>query len=505
MTTDKSSIEVGTITLTDLFTNKLNIPDFQRPYEWNERLVFKLFRDIEAHFYKNESFHQGNSFYLGSILLFEENDVFHVVDGQQRLTTFLILDYILRRDKSLLKNGSSFTFYNSSSIKNIKTIRDYITKNINELKFTKSNYQKIIDEITLNVVIASDEDRAAQFFDSLNSKGKKLETINILKSYHLRALEGEKELQLQLSSNFDLINAKIESQSFKKNHIYSLNQFVTILWVRIFNWTKGNFNDIDKSDLEEYFQDNAISYSTLGKRHLKLYPGIRNMRSHEAIVQDKTIIYRSEYTSELDGSMYCEFNPLLPIQKGLGFFLSMNTLETYFNNLFVIPNLELLLKINKLAKESFNDYFLHLYYMSILSYYIKFGQEKIEDFAIEIEQILGNKLITLQSVKENSPIVILRDEFNLLQAIYLNIDVNMLLAEMRKYKASIKVRKLSISTNDGKNQIDVSSSKGNVSYPIHTSRPQYIKRALATYGFDDEDLAKYIQLSKNLINYERVN
>ncbi|QFG53408.1 DUF262 domain-containing protein [Chryseobacterium sp.] len=65
-----SQINVGTITLSDLFKNKLSIPDFQRPYEWSERLVLKLFKDIDDHFFSDTiATKDVSDFYLGSILL----------------------------------------------------------------------------------------------------------------------------------------------------------------------------------------------------------------------------------------------------------------------------------------------------------------------------------------------------------------------------------------------------------------------------------------------------
>ncbi|WP_313375265.1 DUF262 domain-containing protein [Chishuiella sp.] len=500
---DNTSLKVGTISLSDLYSNNLNIPDFQRPYEWNERLVYKLFVDLDNHFHKNDvEQNEMIEFYLGSILLYEKDSSLQVIDGQQRLTTFLILDFILRKETSWLKNGSSFTFYNSNSIKNVKSIQKYIQKIINEFRFTKTYYQSIINHITLNVVIAENEERAFQFFDSLNSKGKKLDTINILKSYHLRELEGEQELQLKLASSFDLINSKIESQGFKKNKIQTLNHFVTLLWVRIFRWTKGNFSAISKDDLEDYFQDNAVNYQ-LGKNKLKLFPGIRNTRNTTLTLGSGKVTYASEYNFDTSKETYIDFNPLQPVQKGLGFFLSIETLEAYFDKLFINTEFTLLKKINTLVKQSFNDYFIHLYYICILSFYIKFENEKLEEFAFEIEQILGNKFLTLKGVRENSPIVLLRDELNVLQEIYLNIEAEMLLSVIRKFKSKIKINTIKAITKDDKQQLNILANNININYPIHTTRPSYIIRALKTYHNNADDCTVYTQL--NFINIKTDN
>ncbi|WP_131726121.1 DUF262 domain-containing protein, partial [Chryseobacterium sp. Leaf201] len=120
----QNQLSIGTISISDLFTNKLAIPDFQRPYEWTEDLVEKLFEDIDDHFLNRDS---KTDFYLGSVLLYHtKTDVYNIIDGQQRLTTFLILDSILRSENSWLNSGLKFEFHSSISVKNIIVIKNYI-------------------------------------------------------------------------------------------------------------------------------------------------------------------------------------------------------------------------------------------------------------------------------------------------------------------------------------------------------------------------------------------
>src|SRR5690606_562028 len=128
----------------------------------------------------------------------------------------------------------------------------------------------------------------------------------------------------------------------------------------------------------------------------------------------------------------------------------------------------------------------------------KFENEKIEEFAFEMEQILGNKFLCLQGVRENSPVVILRDEINILQEIYLNVEPEMLLAEIRKYKSKIKVQTIKTLSKDDKQQLNIIANHININYPIHTSRPTYISRALKAYQSVSNDLSLFTQL--NFIN-----
>jgi uncharacterized protein with ParB-like and HNH nuclease domain len=65
------------------------IPTYQRPYKWEDEQVTKLWQDLWEAFENNEK-----NYFLGSIITAtprEKSSYFDVVDGQQRLTTLMIL------------------------------------------------------------------------------------------------------------------------------------------------------------------------------------------------------------------------------------------------------------------------------------------------------------------------------------------------------------------------------------------------------------------------------
>lgn len=60
----------------------LNIPDYQRPYTWEEKHVKTLLKDVSEQANKNNQ-----KYLLGSLILHKNNEnKFNIVDGQQRLT-----------------------------------------------------------------------------------------------------------------------------------------------------------------------------------------------------------------------------------------------------------------------------------------------------------------------------------------------------------------------------------------------------------------------------------
>lgn len=81
------------------------IPEYQRAYNWryNEQCD-KLWQDIES-FIENSS---NTSYFFGSIIINSDRDILYVVDGQQRLTTFiLLLKALLIRINNVLEKISS--------------------------------------------------------------------------------------------------------------------------------------------------------------------------------------------------------------------------------------------------------------------------------------------------------------------------------------------------------------------------------------------------------------
>ena len=73
--------------LTDVFKNYYVIPDYQRGYSWGDKQWREFLEDILGH-------PENKPHYMGVITLQEvqdQQDTFAVVDGQQRITTLLLL------------------------------------------------------------------------------------------------------------------------------------------------------------------------------------------------------------------------------------------------------------------------------------------------------------------------------------------------------------------------------------------------------------------------------
>ena len=93
-----SKLNVDQKTIFDLFSDKKSdflIPDYQRPYAWDEEQCQTLWDDIFLFSFPGnnyEAFDDNEEYFLGSVVTFRnKNSQSEVIDGQQRLTTLMLI------------------------------------------------------------------------------------------------------------------------------------------------------------------------------------------------------------------------------------------------------------------------------------------------------------------------------------------------------------------------------------------------------------------------------
>lgn len=206
----------GTILFKDLIVSNLIIPDYQRAYVWDKERVKILLEDLDEQINKTNTsdkrlykFLLGNlrlctriknnqnvdKYLLGSLILCESKNknnkkVLEVVDGQQRLITLALILRVLFNDSDSGNFLSKSEFTHSESKKHIKENYDFI-KSWFETRPDKLNKfkKKLKDTIEFICILAPTLDDAFIFFDSVNAKGMRLEAYDLIKAFHLRALE----------------------------------------------------------------------------------------------------------------------------------------------------------------------------------------------------------------------------------------------------------------------------------------------------------------------------
>ena len=199
------------------------IPPFQRNYDWSYEQCDELFDDIVKAYKTNTAHYLGNIvYYMGKKSGASFNELI-LVDGQQRITTILLLlcairDYSkqesLKINSRYLKNDTDIekfrirlkqTSYDYASfaavidgrnlqevdrksnvIQNYKRFIELIKNSDIEPKDIYDTIQKL-EVVDVNLEISDDLEKVQTVFEKINSTGRKLQPSDLIRNYLLLA------------------------------------------------------------------------------------------------------------------------------------------------------------------------------------------------------------------------------------------------------------------------------------------------------------------------------
>jgi uncharacterized protein with ParB-like and HNH nuclease domain len=147
-----AELHVDTKNIKDLLTNMQGksfvIPEYQRPYNWDDEKCSILWDDI-LDFYLNEKKSDKDEYFLGAVVnYFIENDENpQIIDGQQRITTiFLMIRAVYKKLEEMESN---------SEVVGLKTTLEPFLWDIDEIT------REIVDKnkTHLRSEVATDEDK----------------------------------------------------------------------------------------------------------------------------------------------------------------------------------------------------------------------------------------------------------------------------------------------------------------------------------------------------------
>ena len=250
---------------------QLTIPDYQRAYVWDKERVKILLEDLDEQM--NAVLNQNNpeKYLLGSLILCEgknkdNKETFEVVDGQQRLVSLALILHALNDSDSSEFLGKS-EFAHSESKKHIKENYDFIVSWFSSKKGWKieeneehkkddiQKYRELLkNKIEFICILAPSLDDAFIFFDSVNAKGMRLEAYDLIKAFHLRALENysakSKDSKSSLTAYFAKEFEKLAKEKDGENLKILFNDTLTPAR----QWIRYNTNKIpSEMDIYEEF------------------------------------------------------------------------------------------------------------------------------------------------------------------------------------------------------------------------------------------------------------
>ncbi|OPG30563.1 DUF262 domain-containing protein [Helicobacter pylori] len=251
--------------LQDILKDKLyyQIPIYQRPYQWTEENCEKLLDDL---FFNYEDDREGD-YFCGSLVLVKSDpnsktETYDVVDGQQRLSTFILLAKVLAtlyserldpknlehlqegwKDRHTERKRLSFNTIGSNAeydfqdaldffddphhvskndennyLKNAVCLKDYLMKK--EIKNINDFIEWLYSNVKFITIICPSIDKALRIFNVLNARGLPLNATDIFKGELLKELAKEED-QKKLVSRWNALSQKCSDNDLTMETLFS--------------------------------------------------------------------------------------------------------------------------------------------------------------------------------------------------------------------------------------------------------------------------------------------
>jgi hypothetical protein len=243
-----SKLNIDQKTIKDLLTAKKSdflIPDYQRPYAWTEDECATLWDDLFTFAFPNDDYTQFDStkdeYFLGPIVTFTNGDgKLEIIDGQQRLTTIMLLlrafysKFEFMKDKQsvstrdaiakciwktdefdepdkaqlkidsevasdddkeefleILRTGVTTQAHDSRYAKTFAFFQDKIARFVSDYaSYTAYLPTRILNNVILLPIEAESQDTALRIFSTLNDRGLPLSDADIFKSQFYKHFTG---------------------------------------------------------------------------------------------------------------------------------------------------------------------------------------------------------------------------------------------------------------------------------------------------------------------------
>lgn len=176
--------------INELLNMNMDIPDYQRPYKWATQNIEELLGDISKAINDADVYRASFKYRIGTIILHKDDEgVFNIVDGQQRIISLLLIKLCITTgfQCTLFKKKFTSKVTQNNIHNNYMFIKEWFSLKNEE---DKKNFTRAFDEILEVVIISVDKvSEAFQLFDSQNTRGKALDPHDLLKAYHLREMK----------------------------------------------------------------------------------------------------------------------------------------------------------------------------------------------------------------------------------------------------------------------------------------------------------------------------
>ncbi|MGL2631485.1 DUF262 domain-containing protein, partial [Helicobacter pylori] len=291
-----AKIDSNDLNLRDILKDELyyQIPIYQRPYQWTEENCEKLLDDL---FFNYEDDRESDYFCGSLVLILISEDskkarTYNIVDGQQRLSTFILLAKVLAalyserlieeskdylQESVITKYGKkdrlnfsavgfnskkdfqyALTSFNDAPVSNAKNnylknaicLKNYLKKK--EIEDINDFIEWLYLRVVFITITCPDADKALRIFSVLNARGLPLHAIDVFKVELLKKLANKKD-QEEFVSRWSALHQKCSGNDLTIETLFSwyltyLNPVTSKekMEKRLVTW----FNKLNKTPLE---------------------------------------------------------------------------------------------------------------------------------------------------------------------------------------------------------------------------------------------------------------
>lgn len=199
------------------------IPLYQRNFAWTYDEIEQLLNDVADAFQENRD----NYYYIGTLVVNKENDIFKIIDGQQRTTALNLIALALKHEFGFDRlKAVNLTFparkKSNKNIQNLFAKQEISEDDENELtrgyRYAKDALKKVLEERQLNPqsfvdylfknviifrsILPEDLDLNL-YFERFNSRGEQLEAHEILKAQMMAKFGTDQEIAQKFARIWD--------------------------------------------------------------------------------------------------------------------------------------------------------------------------------------------------------------------------------------------------------------------------------------------------------------
>ncbi len=383
----------------------LSVDTYQRGFVWHADKMRQLLDDLAEYAQVADP---KPPYYMGAILLHRSADkqLRFVIDGQQRLTALSVLHHRLKREVP----ANCALSYSPQSETRIRAAAKACADWGGALEPT------IFERIVFTTISVVELDLAFTFFDTQNNRGVPLHATDLLKAYHLRAIDGATEeqkenLQTQCAQRWENLQRENIPLTHRQELVQSL--FSRYVW-RARRWTGQRAYEGGHFSLLDEFQGNSHPAGKVDNI-IPLYAARSNRRA-------LTLSLNPGGDSELHTAPIA-LNPQAadlpfairqPIHRGIGFFLYADKYAALLRWLTLekTEDAELLRfrdVFEKLVRAN-SLYLQECFLLAALVYADQFGTDRLWEFSLWLEHALGAVRIEKQQVQKETAQKFFRDD-----------------------------------------------------------------------------------------------